>query len=204
MLTLVSGATSYPRSGEIGHLIVPRQWNAPESLNLQPHKWAMDNGAFLGFDEGAFVRMVERFAPIPGCLFVTAPDVVGDAAATCARFPFWARVLRGLELPIAFVAQDGITMARVPWDVIGAIFIGGTDIYKESSAARELCAYAKARGLWVHWGRVNGRRRYELAKKTGADSIDGSGFSMFPETRIPMLTEWEHGIRAQPELAGLE
>ena len=198
MLLLVSGATRFPRDATVGHLIVPRAWNA--TLDLQLGRWAMDNGAFSGFDEGAYMRMLERFAHVPGCLFATAPDVVGDAAATLARWPFWCRVLRGLGVPPAFVAQDGLTPDRVPWADLGALFIGGSTAYKESEDVRGLCAYAKARGIWVHWGRVNGKRRYELAQKAGCDSIDGSGFSMYPDTNIPLVAEWAAAIRAQPEL----
>jgi hypothetical protein len=198
MILLVSGATSYPRSESIGHLIVPRQWN--KSLDLDPGRWAMDNGAFIGFEEGAFVRMLERFYSRPGCLFVAAPDYVGDAAATRERWPFWSRLIRGLGLPPAFVAQDGIAAFGVPWDEIGALFIGGSTEFKESEQVRDLCDAAKARGLWVHWGRVNGKRRYELALKAGADSIDGSGFSMFPNETIPRVARWDAAINAQPEL----
>lgn len=197
MLVLVSGATRFPRTETVGHLIVPRQWAT--TLELHPGQWAMDNGAFSGFDEGAYLRMLERWHGHPGCLFVTAPDVVADAAATLARWPFWSRLLRGLGFAPAFVAQDGLTPDRVPWDM-GALFIGGSTTYKESAEARSLCAMAKARGIWVHWGRVNGKRRYELAMKAGCDSIDGSGFSMFPDTNIPLAAEWEEEITAQPAL----
>lgn len=186
MLLLVSGATKYPRSADVGHLIVPKQWNDPKSLDLQPGRWAMDNGAFAGFDEGAFIRMIQAYHPYHayqgyhGCLFVTAPDVVADAAATRARWPFWSQLLRGLRLPVAFVAQDGLVPSDVPWDEMSALFIGGSTAYKESAEARTLCGMAKAIGLHVHWGRVNTKRRYELALKAGADSIDGTGFSMYP------------------------
>jgi hypothetical protein len=87
----------------------------------------------------------------------------------------------------------------VPWEM-GALFIGGSTVYKESAAAASLCAMAKARGVWVHWGRVNGRRRYALAVKAGADSIDGSGFSMFPDTNLPKVAEWDRAVREQPGL----
>jgi hypothetical protein len=162
----------------------------------------MDNGAFSGFNEGAYVRMLEEFASTPGCLFVTAPDVIEDAAATCAKWPFWSRLLRGLDLTPAFVAQDGLRADMLPnlRDGRGALFIGGSTAFKESGYVRDLCAYAKARDIWVHWGRVNGRRRYELAVKAGVDSIDGSGFSMFPDTNIPLVTQWQNGIDQQPEL----
>lgn len=187
----------------MGHLVVPRQWNLADALDLQPGRWAMDNGAFIGFEEGAFVRMLEKFADKPGCLFVTAPDFVGDASSTLVRWPFWSRLIQGLGLPPAFVAQDGLTEDRVPWSEMGALFIGGSTAYKESAEARTLCGIAQAKGIWVHWGRVNGKRRYELALKAGAQSIDGTGFSMYPDTNIPKAAAWLDEIQQQPELQQL-
>lgn len=188
MLMLVSGATR-DITPDVGELIVPRQWNDPASLRLTPGRWAMDNGAFAGFDEGAFVRMLERFAPYPGCLFVVAPDAVADAAATLARWPFWSRLIRGLGLPPAFVLQDGITPERVPTDA-AALFVGGSTEFKESAHAASICAYGKARGLWVHVGRVNSRRRLKLIAEFGADSFDGTGFSRHGATNIPKGLRW--------------
>lgn len=201
MLLLVSGATRHRRSETVGHLIVPRQNALADSLDLQPGRWAMDNGAFSGFDEGAFVRMLERFHRAPGCLFVTAPDVVADAAATRDRWVFWSRLLRGLGLPPAFVAQDGLEPHQVPWSDMGALFIGGSTAYKESPAALSLIGVAKARGMWAHVGRVNGQRRYRLMLMAGADSVDGSSFSIAPDTNIPLAEEWRAAEGAQPRLA---
>lgn len=204
MIVLVSGATKYVRTEQIGHLIVPRAWNDPAALDFTV-PWAMDNGAFSGFDEGAYVRMIERhqaYQASQTCRFVTAPDVVADAAATTMRWPFWSRLLRSLGWCPAYVAQDGLTAQMMPnlQDGRGALFVGGSTAFKEGSHVRDLCAYAKARGIWVHWGRVNGKRRYELALKAGADSIDGTGFSMYPDTNIPKVEEWQERIRQQPEL----
>jgi hypothetical protein len=207
MLLLVSGATGYPRSADVGHLVSPASWNAPESLRLQARRWGMDNSGFgCNFDPGQFVTMLEAFDGQPESLFVAAPDViyksrVGDAAATLRRWPFWSRLIRGLGHRPAFVAQDGLVPERVPWNELGALFIGGSDAFKEGPVARSLCGIAKAKGLWVHWGRVNGKRRFELAQKAGADSIDGTGFSMYPDTNIPKVDEWREQIIAQPELS---
>ena len=198
MLLLVSGATCYERNDRVGHLIVPKQWSRPEALTLTPGQWAMDNGAFSGFDAGAFTRMLEAYHGREGCLVVTAPDVVGDAAATFALWPFWSRLIRGCGQKVAWVAQDGLIPSLIP--ECDAVFIGGSTKFKESAQVRSLCGYAKARGLWVHWGRVNGKRRYELALKAGADSIDGTGFSMFPDTNIPKVELWKAEIKQQPEL----
>lgn len=206
MIVLVSGATRFKRTDDVGHLIVPRAWSPAESLELQAARWAMDNGGFGGgFDAGSFVTMLQEFYTQPGCLFVTAPDVIsragiGDAAATLKLWPFWSRVIRSLGLPPAFVAQDGLRPDHVPWAEMAALFIGGSTAFKESAGVRALCAYAKARGVWLHWGRVNGKRRYELALKAGADSIDGTGFSMYPDTNIPLVAQWHDEIQAQPEL----
>ena len=201
MILLVSGATKYPRSESVGYLVSPQSWNRADAIaaHLQPGRWAMDNAAFSGFDRAAFVWMLEEFIKQPGCLFVTAPDVVSNAAATRSAWPFWSRLLRGLGYPPAFVAQDGLRLDQVPWDELGALFIGGTTAYKESREVRNLCAYAKARGLWVHWGRVNGKRRYELALKSGADSLDGTGFSRHPNINIPKVDDWREKIAMQPE-----
>jgi hypothetical protein len=198
VLLLVSGATRFARTDTVGHLIVPRQWNDPATLELLPGRWAMDNGAFSGFDAGAFIRMLEAYHGRAGCLFVTAPDVVGDAASTRRLWPFWAQLIRGVGFRPAFVAQDGLQPDQVP--ETDALFIGGTTAYKESGDVRSLMGYAKAQGIWTHWGRVNGKRRYELALKSGCDSIDGTGFSMFPDTNIPKADQWRAEIQTQPEL----
>jgi hypothetical protein len=200
LLLLVSGATLYPREENEGYLIAPKQWSRKSIADLRPRKWAIDNFAYSGFDVAAFMRTLEVFYAVPGCLFVSAPDVVGDAAATRDLWPFWSRLIRGLGLTPGFVAQDGIRPDQVPWDDGIALFIGGTTEFKESSLAMNLIGYAKARGIWAHVGRVNGRRRYAMMLKAGADSIDGTGFSRHPDVNIPLVDEWRHGIEAQPSL----
>lgn len=200
MLLLVSGATRYPRDARVGHLIVPRQWNNPDALDLQPGRWAMDNGCFVGLDPGAYMRMLYAYRTKAACLFVAVPDAVADAAETLSLWMFWSPVVRALGREPAFVAQNGLTPERVPWDEFGTLFIGGDDLFKDGPAVRTLCAYAKAKGKWVHWGRVNGKRRYELARKAGADSLDGTGFSRYPDTNIPLAEQWEAEIQQQPEL----
>lgn len=200
MILLVSGATSYPRSETVGDLIVPRMWNDPDSLTLAAGRWAMDNGCFNGLDPGAFMRMLYAYRKKQGCLFVTVPDAVADAAETLHLWAFWSRVVRSLGHAPAFVAQNGLTPERVPWDEFGTLFIGGDDTFKDGPQARSLCGYAKSIGKWVHWGRVNGKRRYQLAEKAGADSIDGTGFSMYADTNIPKVQGWASQMQAQPEL----
>jgi len=55
------------------------------------------------------------------------------------------------------------------------VFVGGTDEFKLGPAAAELAREARRRGLHVHWGRVNSRKRIRYIAETGAaDSFDGS------------------------------
>src|SRR5689334_11333031 len=79
MILFVSGATKTAKRFPVGELIVPGANSLPDTLKLEPGKWAMDNGAFSGFDAASFVRMLERFHGRHGCRFVAAPDVVADA-----------------------------------------------------------------------------------------------------------------------------
>ncbi len=152
--------------------------------------WACDNAAFNGFDEPAFLRMLDKVKGQPGCLWVAAPDVVVDAAATLDLFCRWQPRIKNSGLKVALVAQDGLENLRVPWSRLDALFIGGSTAWKEGVAARKLALKAKSKGKLVHMGRVNTLRRIRLAAEFVCDSIDGSGFSMFPDARIPKGLRW--------------
>lgn len=156
--------------------------------------WACDNGAFSGFDEKAFVDMLERAAATGGCKWVAAPDVVGDAVETLELFTAWHHdITEGYGLPIALVAQDGLTFRHVPWGLLDCLFVGGTTEWKLGVEARLLVREAKARGKLVHMGRVNSHRRLRLAKSWGVDSVDGSGYSRFTNTHLPKALAFAAG-----------
>lgn len=201
MILFVSGAThTSRRHRRVGELIVPTAGNHPETLRLEPGRWAMDNGAFSGFDASAFITMLETFHGRQGCRFVVAPDVVADPHQTLHRWPFWSRLIRGVGFVPALAAQDGLTIPQVPWSDIGALFIGGTTEWKTGPSAAALIAFAKARGLWVHMGRVNTERRIWHAARLGCDSFDGSGFSRWPDIRIPKGLQWTDDALMQTRL----
>jgi hypothetical protein len=156
-------------------------------------KWAADNDCFQGLDERAYRRMLDRLEGIAGCLFVTVPDVVGDAATTLAQFDAWRPELQRRGFPLGLVAQDGMTIADLEarLDDVAALFIGGSTEWKEGPEAAELAVAAKRAGKWVHWGRVNTRRRFDLIVATGAaDSFDGSKWARFRKTYLPGGLEW--------------
>jgi hypothetical protein len=185
VILFVSGATATVKKWRrVGELILPGAGNAPDSLKLVPGMWAMDNGAYSGFDPQSFVGMLERFHGRAGCRFVAAPDVVADAHQTFVQWPFWSRLIRGVGFVPALVAQDGLTVPDVPWSELGALFIGGSTEWKLGPQAKELMGHAQARGLWVHVGRVNSRARIWHFGRL-ANSWDGGQYSMFPDRRIP-------------------
>jgi hypothetical protein len=205
MLIMVSGATSTLKEmaddDRFGVLVVPDAKNNPEALPLHPGRWAMDNGAYSGLNKPAFINMLQRHQGYPGCRWVSAPDVVGDADATLGQWPFWSRLIRGVGFPPALVAQDGLTVAMTPWSEIACLFIGGTTAWKWSEAARELLAYASARGIDTHIGRVNSRMSYREAERRGANSIDGTSRSMFPKVQMAKDVRWMDEWTRQPALS---
>lgn len=153
-------------------MVTPRMGQMPPLG--QP--WAADNGRFSApqnYSDAKYLAWLNRM-PREGCLFATAPDVVGDAVATLAlSAPMYARI-RELGYPVALVGQDGLTSEMVPWDQIDALFIGGTTAWKLSESAFALVAEANRRGKWTHMGRVNSWQRFRAAAAAGYDSADGT------------------------------
>lgn len=200
MILFVSGATATAKRFPVGELIVPGAGNDPTSLRLEIGKWAMDNGAYSGFDAGAFVTMLERFHGRKGCRFVAAPDRPMDAYQTLTQWPFWSQLIRGVGFVPALVGQDGMTVSDVPWSELGALFIGGSTEWKLGPQAESLIGYAKTRGLWVHMGRVNSQRRIWEAARKGCDSFDGTKYSRFSERWIPEAVETCTAVAQQTRL----
>lgn len=213
MKLLVSGATatlrSLPHDAPVGHLVTPHTGNRITEIAATGRPWAADNGCFNGFDERAFLHLLEqiRHAGVLVCmshspartypLWVVCPDVVADAYATLDLWRYWNGVVRSYHVPAAFVAQDGCESLPLPWDKMACLFIGGSTEYKESDAVAWLIRKAKMFGKLVHVGRVNTERRLRLFDSLGIDSIDGTQFSMFPDTYIPRWCE-----RLRPSLRG--
>lgn len=155
--------------------------------------WCADNGRFgtgwAGYD--AWWEFLQRNAHhADTCIFAVAPDVVGDAEATIADSLPWLPRIRSLGYPAALVAQDGMERVEVPWDEFDALFIGGSTEWKLSRHARTLVGEAKARGKWVHMGRVNSRRRILYAAQIGCDSADGTFLAFGPDVNLPRVMDW--------------
>jgi hypothetical protein len=141
-------------------------------------RFAIDNGAFAGFNRKRFLSLLERERPRRHlCRFVAVPDVVASARRTLEVFDRWYEQIS--QWPLALVAQDGQEDLPIPWDFISAIFIGGSTEWKLSNQAKDVIKAAQALDKWVHAGRVNTPARFEYFDSLGVDSIDGTGLARY-------------------------
>jgi hypothetical protein len=117
-------------------------------------------------------------------------------------FDHWLPEFLDRELPVALVGQDGMEECDIDYwfGMCDAFFVGGSTAWKLSLAAADLIAEAKARGKWVHMGRVNSRKRAKVACDLGCDSIDGSKFSWFPRVMIGPVSAHIRHLRRSPTL----
>ncbi len=200
---LVSGATSTVAQlaghPHLGRLTQPRCGNPISDIASSGMPWAADNDALAGVQPDDLLRMwdaIER-AERQHLRLVTLPDAVeltpagprGSWEGTLWLFRCWLPAARRRGLPVAIVGQDGAAEDTVPWDDVDALFVGGSTRWKEGPEAADLCRAAKRRGKWVHVGRVNTWRRWQLFEPLGVDSFDGTQFSMFPDTYLPTWLE---------------
>lgn len=214
---LREAVVEHPR---LGQLLIPGNGN-----KLLPGvAWGADNGAFTGSYPGdeQFLDWLQLRArgEAGRCLFVAAPDVVGDWPATLERARPMLRALRGAGWPAGLVAQNGA--AAPPWDELDCLFLGGVpdcaehgaqvEAIREGTGANQLfrcptcrqeipewktgpeaaalAREGKARGKVVHMGRVNSGRRFRYADALGCDSADGTFVVRAPRTNLRRMRGW--------------
>jgi hypothetical protein len=151
--------------------------------------FGIDNGAYSGFDEQKFVKLLKRESHCKHeCLFVCIPDQVGSHVETLNMWERYKHLADGWKR--AFVAQDGF--GGLPSDA-DALFLGGTTQFKDSKEADEIVLYALSIGIHVHIGRVNQHKRFWHFHDLGAHTCDGSGVSRFGE-KIDMIRNKRHAL----------
>lgn len=175
------------------------------SPNVRQHPppgllWAFDNGAFSGrFNDAAWTRWLDWLRPARDrCLFVVAPDVVGDAAATWERSRPYLPRIRALGYRAALAIQDGQTEPH--WDAFDCLFVGGSTAFKLSETAWALVAEGRRRGKWIHMGRVNTISRLRAAAAAGIHSVDGTKLRYAPDFQLPILLRWLDAVNTQAPL----
>lgn len=175
--------------GPVGQLLTPLT-----RYNLRdPSKpFAIDNGGYKKLDIKGLLSLMKREEHHrEKCLFVSAPDVVCSARRTLELFHHFKPIFEGWTL--ALVCQDGQEDLPMPWDDIGAIFIGGSTPWKCSQHTEHLIRAAKALGKWVHAGRVNDPARFKHFEELGADSCDGTGIARYTHMREAVAQRHNQG-----------
>ena len=173
--------------GRVGHLYSPAGWDA-----VKPRKWlpfALDNGAFTGFDEAAFFGMLDQIK-LSGLKprWVAVPDAVSDRGQTLSNWERYWRRCAEYGWPLAFVVQDGMKPEDVPEDA-AVVFVGGSMIWK----LRSLEEWAQ-RFDRVHVGRINTERLLWVCHDAGIESVDGTGWyhdKQFADLEKYLLTATE-------------
>ena len=189
--------------GDIGLLITPLIPSYVNHTSDYPFI-AVDNGVFskaTPFSPENFKSLVSKLATDDTLrnktLFVVAPDVVGDAAATLQKFPSWAQWIHEKDLPVALAAQDGLEdmLEQMPWKDIDVLFIGGSTEWKTGELSMkqrakwaQLFMETQRHGIPIHMGRVNTNERIAgVAQLVGASTVDGTFLAFGPDKNLPKL-----------------
>lgn len=173
----------------VGQLLTPRTRYALRDADAP---WAIDNGAFAGFEADAFNALLAReVRHREKCLFVTVPDVVGSARRTLEVFEHWAPQLAGWNLALA--CQDGQEDLPIPWGLIAAVFIGGSTKWKLSESPVQIVRAAQALGKHTHVGRVNDPARWKHFEEMGVNSGDGTGIARYTHMREAIRHRHQQG-----------
>lgn len=162
--------------------------------------WAGDTGLYSpkgerAFDCARYLQWLDRQERV-SCLFVTAPDKVGDPVETWKRSAPVLPILRAMGYRAALVAQDGLEPADVPWKAFDTLFIGGSTHWKMGRGPVRLIRIARRLGMPVHMGRVNSFPRFVYAATLGCASVDGTTVAFGPDENIPRVERWMAEVSA--------
>ncbi len=150
-------------------------------------RYAIDNGAWTAFQKGepfdrhAFLGVVSSLGKDAD--FIVIPDVVAGGRESLAFSRQWIPRLSRERRPLYLAVQDGMTPDDVAdvlkaWPEVSGLFVGGSSEWKDQTLPA-WAQFAIERGVKIHVGRVNTKRRLDHCQRCGVDSIDGSGPSRF-------------------------
>jgi len=186
-------------SGEYaGWLVSPQTRGIPAGVK-RGDRWAGDNGCFsASFTDAGFIAWLRTMQPYrDSCLFVVAPDVLGDWAATAALWAKWESIIKAPGFYPAYVGQDNQPIDLLPWGRMSVYFVGGTDAWKNSAASLEIVRECRRRAVRVHLGRGNTNPRLQAFLNAYRLDIDPAG------SPFPYFTFDGNGIRMAGKAAEL-
>ena len=188
---------------QVGFMLTPQ---ITTKVDLNDVTWAADNGRFnnpIAYSDEKFFYWLDQRKGLGTCLFACAPDTWGDSVKTLDESEPMLPVIRMHGYKAALVAQDGLENLRIPWDKFDALFIGGTDPWRSSTAVPALVHKAKSMDKWVHMGRVNSWRRIKYAASIGCDSVDGTYLKFGPDINIINLRKWTYRLQEGHQLGAM-
>lgn len=144
-------------------------------------QYALDNGAFIKFDESKYFKMLEnakKISYIP--LFTVIPDVVGDHNKTLHNWYKYYPIIKKYGFKMAFACQEGCSIDAIP-EESDCIFIGGKSARWKLEFAYKLSKSNMKK--WIHMGRVTTLKRLKYAEKLGINSVDGNWFFGGPNSK---------------------
>ena len=174
---------------DAGMLLYPKSWRAPAGV------YACDNGVYGAFQKGkvwddqmhhAFLGMLNKIPADNPPLWVLLPDAVADWPRTVELAAMYLPLVRQRRLPVAIALQDGCNFEEVMGFAPDWVFVAGSTEWKEANILTA-CRFFHARGIKVHVGRVNTRRRLMLCQSAGADSADGTTLNKFLNATLPLI-----------------
>tara|TARA_R110001632_G_scaffold81753_1_gene181817 strand:- start:592 stop:1224 length:633 start_codon:yes stop_codon:yes gene_type:complete len=184
----------------MGHLFTPIDKNGEPRTE---YKWAIDNGVFGAWNAGeewsgdAFYSFLEKYSWL-NPEWVAVPDWVADREMTLSLWEKHSPAIQAFGLPMAFVAQDGMTPDDVPSSA-SVVFMGGSTEWKWKNLTTFTANFPR-----VHVGRVNAYRLLWMAHEAGAESCDGTGWFRGNRKQLAglerYLTESQSANRAQSEM----
>jgi len=192
---------------QVGLLVTPTgKKNIGQQLGPHPYWIGVDNGCYNADSVDSFNQIEQKFIDLtyrldPGRLaFVASPDIIADPDQTLELFYGWRPHFLHLRLRTALVLQDGMTTQDIPWPELEAVFVGGTDQYKFSPDVYRICLQAKQHRKWIHFGRINSKRKLSLAHDYHAHSVDGLHWSFYTHKNLAQGIEWVQSIKSQGRL----
>ena len=164
-------------------------------LELSTRVWGADNGRYAAADRWDAGDWLEWAASMrrwrATCLFMVAPDVVGDAQATLELSRPYLPTIRQFGFPAAFVAQNGFDSRLVNPDSFDGLFVGGREPWKFAEDGGYAAArWARSHGKKTHMGRVNSWRRLRACQVSLFDSSDGTYVKHGPDELIRDIYYW--------------
>jgi hypothetical protein len=172
-------------------MLSPAGWRAPRC------SYACDNGVYGAWTRGkvwdqemhcAYLDMLSKVPPDNLPIFVLLPDAVADWDRTVELAGIYLPMIRQKGFRVAIALQDGCSFEQVMDYDPDWVFVAGSTEWKEDNIG-PACEFFHARGIKVHVGRVNTRRRLRICQAAGVDSCDGTCLNKYMDANLSLIAE---------------